>query len=325
MFLPELKHGPHYLRLHPILRFSIRYNLRTATVVLLCFTVFWRKQSEWGLTLHGLESKMGRNDNCGTCQRPVTSNDEGMLCDICCLWHHASCQRISSATLKAANADKDNAMIWHCRTCKKIYQKLKSLTTLEKDVVALKKGINDVQELIKTLEQRVVTLEAQKDSRTYADVTRQKELNVAGLTREVRQESTKQQERANNIMIRGTKPQDDDSKLVEDLTTALEIDLTGVRVQTKRVGAARQDETQLLRVTLSQEKRAELLRKARDLKTSAAFSGVFIQPDWTPEEQKLQFQLRQELRAKRTENPNKIYRIYRWRVCEVEKKRTSDQ
>jgi hypothetical protein len=52
---------------------------------------------------------------CGTCDKPVTWNDRGIVCDTCNQWYHANCQSIkSSLYLEHVN---DSAVAWDCLAC----------------------------------------------------------------------------------------------------------------------------------------------------------------------------------------------------------------
>ncbi|CAG0905685.1 unnamed protein product [Cyprideis torosa] len=59
------------------------------------------------------------------------------------------------------------------------------------------------------------------------------------------------------------------------------------------------------------------------LKEIEEFKSVFVQPDLTPPERRVQYELRQNLKAQRTEKPEKKWKIFRGRV--VEFKETHDK
>ena len=50
------------------------------------------------------------------CGKPVTDDDEGVLCDACCVWFHASCQGVPEAEMKALKRYK--CLAWLCSRCK---------------------------------------------------------------------------------------------------------------------------------------------------------------------------------------------------------------
>ena len=52
---------------------------------------------------------------CGTCDRPVTWEDRGIVCDTCNQWYHVTCQSMCSGSY-----DKhvhDSAIAWDCLAC----------------------------------------------------------------------------------------------------------------------------------------------------------------------------------------------------------------
>jgi hypothetical protein len=52
---------------------------------------------------------------CGTCDKPVTWDDGGIVCDTCNQWYHANCQSMkSSLYLEHVN---DSAVAWGCLAC----------------------------------------------------------------------------------------------------------------------------------------------------------------------------------------------------------------
>ena len=50
---------------------------------------------------------------CGTCDRPVTWSDRGIVCETCGLWYHASCQSIGNPSYDALNSSAR----WDCEIC----------------------------------------------------------------------------------------------------------------------------------------------------------------------------------------------------------------
>ena len=51
---------------------------------------------------------------CGYCERPVRSNQKGILCDKCELWYHAKCMGISNGSYNLLTTSEDE---WFCPTC----------------------------------------------------------------------------------------------------------------------------------------------------------------------------------------------------------------
>ncbi|CAG0900052.1 unnamed protein product [Cyprideis torosa] len=104
--------------------------------------------------------------------------------------------------------------------------------------------------------------------------------NLAQLRQQLQNEEFQQNERKNNVIVSGTVPEaeeeeENDKDLVNVIATELDMNLDGVKIVTKRIGKIRNDGTQLLRVTISAEKRRELLSKAKNLRASQKLNKVF--------------------------------------------------
>jgi len=111
--------------------------------------------------------------------------------------------------------------------------------------------------------------------------------------------------------------QKDEEAVVKEIAEELDVSLDGVRVSAERRGRVKEDNTQLLVVKLTDEKRSEPLRAARRLRVSTKFKNVFLEPDLTPAEQHEQFLLRKELRELRNKHPDKNFRIKGGIIVEV--------
>ena len=62
---------------------------------------------------------MNSSDNssqapCGTCDRPVTWSDRGIVCETCGLWYHASCQSVGNQSYEALESSN---VRWDCEIC----------------------------------------------------------------------------------------------------------------------------------------------------------------------------------------------------------------
>lgn len=84
-----------------------------------------------------------------------------------------------------------------------------------------------------------------------------------------------------------------------------------------RIGALSDKKNRLLRVAVTHEEdRRYLLSNSRLLRQVESFKNIFIKPDLTPLQQKLDFKLRKELQESKSSNPEKDFIIYRGRVVE---------
>ena len=153
---------------------------------------------------------------------------------------------------------------------------------------------------------------------SYAEVV-SKGINVATLSREIRNEEHEQASRANNIIISGSKPnnnEEEEKEFVRALADEVDVSLDGVNIHVQRIGAVNGNGKQLLRVKLSADKRKDLLKKAREL-ADGRFKDIYIQPDRTVAEQKADFELRKHLRQVREEHPESRWVIRRGKVIKA--------
>ena len=125
----------------------------------------------------------------------------------------------------------------------------------------------------------------------------------------------------NNIIISGIPESDNDeanvNKLIsEELGIVPEIDTT------QRLGKPNPDRPRLLKVIVSNsENRQKILLKAKDLRKSTCKETrekVYIRPDQTKKQQLESKNLRDDLRARRLQNPTKTYRIVKGVIEETE-------
>ena len=76
-------------------------------------------------------------------------------------------------------------------------------------------------------------------------------------------------------------------------------------LECNRIGKPRRDGYRLLRVKFStNSKKRECLQKSKCLRNKSQYVNVFIKPDLTPSQQKKDWELRMELKARRANNEN---------------------
>lgn len=84
-----------------------------------------------------------------------------------------------------------------------------------------------------------------------------------------------------------------------------------------RLGKKREDNRRVLRVTLNNEEdKYELMRHSRHLRDTVKFHDVFIKPDLTPLQRKIDFELRRDLRTFRMAQPEKDFVVFKGKVME---------
>ena len=103
---------------------------------------------------------------------------------------------------------------------------------------------------------------------------------------------------------------------VNDIFSFLEADTDLVKIDP--IGTVNEQNMQLLLMKmLNPTVKWELNRKAIKLRDDTGFDGIYINPDLTPKQWKLQFETRDKLRELRQSNPLKQFRIKQGRIVET--------
>lgn len=179
--------------------------------------------------------------------------------------------------------------------------------------------MNELSSKLDNMKSDLEKTNVNKQEKSYAEIA-SSNLNISVLAKQVRNEEKMHQDIANNLVIYGSRPSDDAEKemqLVREIGNAIDVNLDGVKLQTKRLGKIRSDGSQLLRVTMLSEKKGEFLKKAKELRKVDTFKQIYIHPDLTPGERQQQYLLRQELKKMRHDEPEKKWKILKNRVIEV--------
>ena len=338
--------------LHPILRFSIRYNSRAATAVLSCFTVFWRKQSERGLalpsrnTLPKMASGSGRTKNpspknsstasnrmksaplfpCLSCTTEVKSNDKGIQCDGCELWIHLSCSKLSLKSYEALKTDGDH-LLFMCPPCQVTTKILaQKITCLQQDINPMKDAINQLQRQISEVQNQIKKLEEHRSEvPTYASALKSnlpanQIVNASTMVKIINTETKTMENRAGNVVVTGLNPDENVSEQLENLCTTL-----GVQVPDNSRQfwpKKKENRPHVLIWTTGVEKRKELLRKSKMLAQHEEWKNVYINRHMTKAEEEVDYHLRQELKKQRRAHPDKQFFI---RMGEIRERKTNGQ
>lgn len=157
--------------------------------------------------------------------------------------------------------------------------------------------------------------EAHETKKSFAEVLSGE--NLTKLARTIKREQEEHQNRERNVIISGARvgTKEEDLALVKEIADDIGVNLDGVKLELERIGKVQENGNQLLRVRMSADKKRELLSGARNL-ARGNFKDVFIRPDRTPAEQKADFELRKELKAKKSEHPGTPWVIQRGKVVE---------
>ena len=156
---------------------------------------------------------------------------------------------------------------------------MKNLQQLQLDITANTKDLqknSNLRSRIKTLEEKDHTMS---------------EANCAILLSIVESEEKKEKEKECNVIIRGLKklPKHEAEGKVNDIFSFLEVDTDPLKMDL--IGTTNEQNMQLLLVKMPKPKvKWELIRKAEKLRDDSGFDGIYINPDLTTLQSKLQFE-----------------------------------
>lgn len=197
---------------------------------------------------------------------------------------------------------------------------------LEETVNDLKVSLHNIElkfeELQKETKTNITKIETNipKAAPTYASFFKD-EASKATLLTSLNNETKQQDLKKSNIVLTGVplpaaNNPNTDSNIFQELATDLECDLTNIQFSTKRVGKINEQNCQKIIIKITPEKRAELVRKSKQLRDLDKWNNVYLNPDLTKAQQEAQYLLRCELRNKIAAEPNKRWVISRNRIVE---------
>ncbi len=136
----------------------------------------------------------------------------------------------------------------------------------------------------------VVEVKKSKDATpSGVPMTVQSAPDVSTLLTQVRSEKKAQEKKVTNVIISGTKPEEDDKMVVKRLADVLEIDIDS-GYTTRRVGEKKEDGQQLLLVDCKTEACQQLfLVASRKLKETEEYKEIYVNPDLSKEERNAQY------------------------------------
>lgn len=102
-------------------------------------------------------ARVSQEEKCLDCSRPVLDKEKGLQCEICELWFHARCQKVSEDTYKLLESNQ--AVHWFCSGCNRSVGKvLKALALVqarqdrvEEELEQVKTQIMGIKTELKTL------------------------------------------------------------------------------------------------------------------------------------------------------------------------------
>lgn len=202
---------------------------------------------------------------------------------------------------------------------KRFDEMMNKMSDVELRITEQNEKFSQMETKIQTLEKRIEKLEQKspQETRLYSSLFSGNEtsvpINRATVAQAIRSEEKESEEKKQNIKI--TAPVlNDDKEEVEAIADELEIDLSGIKMSTKRV--KREKKPDLLIVRVGPEKRSEFLKKAKHLRSSSIRQNTYISPDLTRAEEEQQYYLRQELKQKKKDEPQHEWIIRRGKVTQ---------
>ena len=168
---------------------------------------------------------------------------------------------------------------------------MEELADAQRKIISLQEQVIQLKDEIRSAESSAVTKTVQRDLKNYSAVLAQN-CAVSMAPRKIQHavrkatSSPEVEDRSCNLMIFGL-PEESGKKKVEDSVKGVMDSLNERPVISKcsRVGAAADGKVRPVVVSLhSRETLISLLRKARELKTTTAYSKVFLEPDRTLEQ-----------------------------------------
>lgn len=156
-----------------------------------------------------------------------------------------------------------------------------TISELRESLINLGLKFEDLQNETKTNLDKLET-NIPKASPTYASFFKN-EASKATLLNTLKNETKQQESKKSNIVVTGIPlPEANtpnlDRDIFKELATALECDLTNILFSTKRVGKINENNCQKIIVKLTPEKRAELVKKSKQLRDFVKWNNVYINP-----------------------------------------------
>ena len=221
--------------------------------------------------------------NCGTCNRPVKSNQSGIQCDLCQIWFHAKCCNANEQLVKflESEAGQSSNLHWYCRSCEAGSRRI-----LEKLVV--------MDERLSTVENQVGEIKGKLDQLdSKLDGTSKKNDNPKPqFISEVVEEIREREKRALNVVFSGEVTKEKVDRFVE---------VQGGESPSKVLEVETKSKKKLYIVTLKSERQKwALIGKAKQITQSTeGLKDIYVNPDLTKSEREIQFNLREEVRRRR--------------------------
>ena len=250
-------------------------------------------------------------EKCRECSQMVTSDDYGVTCSKCDFWSHIKCVGISQDQYKCMIADcsRDTPLFhWYCRFCRdKCIEAVSKIDLLENQTRNLSSKLVKLDERVNSLESKLSgkvkeTVRGQLEQRFDIDRRKFNVIIFNAPESEQSHETVWQTEQKKAADIRFF------CKVANESLDMSIGDGSDYIKDAVRLGSSRNDgKPRLLRITfLNMAIKREVLGKAKLLKRSK-YSSIYINPDLTPEQRKIDADLRKNLKERKENGESGLF------------------
>jgi len=294
---------------------------------------------------HSDTKDVGDYDTCGDCKKIVSRGHKALQCDVCRLWHHIGCEKVSADVYEFLCVHNDEAGLrWMCSKCQTTYLSVmnyichleKAHERLEEKVANMDKKLDN---LMKSLDERKIDQIQQKLQESTAKLFDEKvsdmdvkfdrvlkdlgNCNADKLQHKLQEDLEEAEEtrrRKTNVIIHGlhepisgdtVHEHEQDEQNIEQLLHELKCDDVSVnnviRLGRKPDGPDAKPRPVKL-VLASEEHKDKILRGAKNLKHDKAngLDKVFIHQDLTPRQRAKRKELVEELKLRRSQGEENL-------------------
>ena len=262
---------------------------------------------------------------CGTCSKNCDDENCGVLCELCLSWYHIVCVDMARAGYDWLK--KMPGTRWFCNMCNsKVDKVMEKANSLEVETNILKTDMSDVKTRLEKVEKKLagsVKQEIGSALSEQADIEKRKmNLVVFNLPEPKNTENT--------VWDNPRKIEEDTKALKAIIEDELHINLPETAmVSVRRLGKLDTESDSAKKgipkprpvkiVFADLQKKRNILSEAKMLRkcTSEVAQKLFINPDLTPEQRKIDQELRKEMWRRRSENNENVV-IRRGKIVEAD-------
>ena len=231
---------------------------------------------------------------CGKCDKEVGKKEQGLKCDMCAMWHHASCEGVPESLYKAIQETVQGAsqgLHWYCKKCNKFATGfMAGLNRLSMRQDALEGKVKDMEYHVET--------KFKEAENSRGELSRKLDSMVTVSANESVKELEDRELRKNNVVFFGVQEStetDPEVRKAEDKKKAEDIVRNGLEctaeiIQTYRLGAKKSGASSadkgprpLLVKVLDTQQAQETLKLGRKLREhkDKKFHNISIKKDMT--------------------------------------------